>query len=547
MLANPAGFPTVPRFETVSEPTDPLRDPARLAALAATGLLDSAPAEVFDRLTRLAARLLNAPMAALSLLDDRRQFFMSQCGFPPPLAAARETPLQYSVCRRVVASAGPVAICDAAREPWLADNPLVTELGVRAYAGYPVATRDGHVVGSFCVCDLRPREWDGDALETLRELAELAALEVERRPPGSGRAERLLADAEGWFRSLLEQSIMGIYCIQDGRFRYVNPYLAEVFGYSREEMEQPEGLLRVVHPDDRARVAENIRRRLDGELPALRYSFRGIRADGEVLYLEVHGTRADIEGRPALIGVGYDVTERVRAEREREAAMQSRDRFYAMVSHELRTPVSTVMLYNDLLLGGMYEPLTEQQREAVERAQGSARHLLDLINDLLDLSKLEVGRLHARRDELDAAALVEEVVAELAPLAADRGSALVLEPAPGPVMVVGDGKRIRQILLNLLSNAVKFGAGRPVAVRCAGDGAAGVEIAVADQGAGIDAGDLPRIWEDFVQLGDGDESGTGLGLPIARRLAELLGGSLTAESTPGAGSTFRLRLPSSKS
>ncbi|MFL5384255.1 MAG: ATP-binding protein [Longimicrobiaceae bacterium] len=529
------------------EPTDPLRDPARLAALAATGLLDSAPVEVFDRLTRLAARLLGAPMAALSLLDDRRQFFMSQCGFPPPLADARQTPLEYSVCRRVVASAGPVAIGDAAREPWLADNPLVTELGVRAYAGYPVATRDGQVLGSFCVCDFRPREWDGDALETLRELAELAALEVERRPPGSERAERLLADAEGWFRSLVEQSIMAIYCYQDGRFRYVNPRLAEIFGYTREELQQPGALQRVVHPDDLPMVAENIRARLTGEIPTVRYSLRGVRADGEVLYLDVHGARTDIEGRPALIGVGYDITDRVRAEREREAARQSRDRFYAMASHELRTPVSTVMLYNDLLLGGMYEPLTEQQQEAVERAQGSARHLLDLINDLLDLSKLEAGRLDARRDELDAAVLVEEVVAELAPLAADHGSALALEPAPGPVMVVGDGKRIRQILLNLLSNAVKFGAGRPITVRCAADGAGGVEISVADQGPGIAAGDLPRIWEDFVQLGDGDDAGTGLGLPIARRLAELLGGSLTAESTPGAGSTFRLRLPSSKS
>lgn len=533
----------------LSEPLEALRDPARLAALAATGLLDSPPVEVFDRLTRLAARLLGAPMAALSLLDDRRQFFMSQCGFPAPLAAARETPVEYSACRRVVATAGPLLVSDATREPWLADSPLVTELGVRAYAGYPVATREGHVLGSFCVVDTSPREWDADALETLRELAELAALEVERRPPapGSERAERLLADAEGWFRSLVEQSIMAIYCYQDGYFRYVNPRLAEIFGYPRERLQAPGGLELVVHPDDLPMVAENIRARLSGDIPTIRYSLRGVRADGQVLYLDVHGTRTDIDGRPALIGVGYDVTERVRAEREREAAMQSRDRFYAMASHELRTPVSTVMLYNDLLLGGMYEPLTEQQREAVERAQGSARHLLDLINDLLDLSKLEAGRLDARRDELDAAALVEEVVAELTPLAADHGSALVLEPAPGPVWVVGDGKRIRQILLNLLSNALKFGAGRPVHVRCASDGEGGVEIAVADQGPGIAPGDLPRIWEDFVQLGPGDAAGTGLGLPIARRLAELLGGSLEADSTPGAGSTFRLRLPSAKS
>jgi signal transduction histidine kinase len=109
-----------------------------------------------------------------------------------------------------------------------------------------------------------------------------------------------------------------------------------------------------------------------------------------------------------------------------------------------------------------------------------------------------------------------------------------------PLAVPGDARRIRQILLNLLSNAIKFGEGRPIVVRCRprGEGAA---IEVADQGSGIEADDLPRIWDDFVQLGDGD-AGTGLGLPIARRLAELLGGSLEVDSTPGAGTTFRLLL-----
>jgi signal transduction histidine kinase len=222
--------------------------------------------------------------------------------------------------------------------------------------------------------------------------------------------------------------------------------------------------------------------------------------------------------------------------------MQARDRFYAMASHELRTPVSTVMLYNDLLLSGMYEPLTAQQQEAVERSQTSARHLLDLINDLLDLSRMQAGRLETRREEIDAVALVEELTAELAPVAAEQGSTFLLEVGR-PVTVIGDRLRIRQILLNLLSNAIKFGEGRPIEVHCASDRAGGVVIRVADQGAGIHAGDLPRIWEDFVQLGGGDETGTGLGLPIARRLAELLGGSLDAESTPGAGSTFRFHLP----
>jgi signal transduction histidine kinase len=181
----------------------------------------------------------------------------------------------------------------------------------------------------------------------------------------------------------------------------------------------------------------------------------------------------------------------------------------------------------------------------VERSQGSARHLLELINDLLDLSKLSAGRLDVRIETLDVAGVVEEAFAELSPMAADHGSALSLEFETRPLFVSGDRRRIRQILVNLISNAVKYGRGKPILVRCAVSAAGeGVAVEVHDRGTGIAAADLPRIWDDFVQLGEND-SGTGLGLPIARRLAELLGGAIEALSEPGAGSTFRLILPAS--
>jgi PAS domain S-box-containing protein len=340
----------------------------------------------------------------------------------------------------------------------------------------------------------------------------------------------------------VEQSIMAIYCFQDGMIRYVNPRGAEVLGYTVEELMQPGMVQRFVHPEDFERMSENLRLRLAGEVTTIRYVLRCIRADGEVLHLDVHGTRTQVDGRPAVIGVSYDITDRVRAEREREAAMRSRDRFYAMASHELRTPVSTVMLYNDLLLGGMCGPLGPQAREAVERSQGSARHLLDLINDLLDLSKLQAGRLDVRVEPLDVADLVDGVFAELSPMAAEHGSTLELDVERRPLPVRGDSRRIRQILLNLLSNAIKYGQGYPIRVRCGAVDGAAVAVEVADHGPGIAEEDLGRIWDDFVQLGDGD-AGTGLGLPIARRLAALLGGTIEVASAPGAGSTFRFVLP----
>ncbi|HZG42244.1 MAG TPA: PAS domain-containing sensor histidine kinase, partial [Longimicrobium sp.] len=338
-----------------------------------------------------------------------------------------------------------------------------------------------------------------------------------------------------------EQSLVGIYVMQDGILRYGNPRLSTIFGLPPGWLDTPRPFLELVAEEDRELVAENIRRRLGGEVEAMHYRFRGRRRDGSLLYLEVHGRRTELDGRPAVLGVGIDITRRVQAEREREQAITARDRFYAMISHELRTPVSAVMLYNDLLLSGVYDPLNDGQREAVDRSQHSARHLLDLINDLLDLAKLEAGKLETRLEDVEAAEVVEGAVSVVRPLALEHGSELSVSFDERPLPATGDARRVRQILLNLLSNAVKFGHGHPVTVR-GGRWEGGVFVEVTDHGPGIPPGDLERIFDDFVQLGE-PGVGTGLGLPLARRLAELQGGSLRVASGEGRGSTFRLELP----
>ncbi len=356
--------------------------------------------------------------------------------------------------------------------------------------------------------------------------------------PGPAAA---LAGADDLFRVMVEQSLVGLYVIQDGFLRYGNPRLSAIFGFPPGWLDTPRPFLDLVAEEDRDLVAENIRRRLGGEVEAMHYRFRGRRHDGSLLYLEVHGRRTELDGRPAVLGVGIDITRRVHAEREREQAITARDRFYAMISHELRTPVSAVMLYNDLLLSGVYDPLNDGQREAVDRSQHAARHLLDLINDLLDLAKLEAGKLETRVEDVEAAEVVEGAVSVVQALALEHGCQLSVSFDERPLPAAGDARRVRQILLNLLSNAVKFGHGHPVTVR-AGRWEGGVFVEVADQGAGIPPADLERIFDDFVQLGD-PGVGTGLGLPLARRLAEMQGGSLRVASTAGRGSTFRLELP----
>ena len=232
-----------------------------------------------------------------------------------------------------------------------------------------------------------------------------------------------------------------------------------------------------------------------------------------------------------------------KARRRAEESEAARTRFYAAMSHELRTPINAILGYNDLILAGVYGPITAEQQQGLERGQVAARHLLELVNDVLDLSKIEAGKMEARFETVRVPELLEDLATTMRPLAASHGSTLEIESAPGLPVIRSDPRRLRQILLNLLSNATKFGEGKPVSVRARLDGD-DLCISVQDHGIGIPPHLHGRVFEEFVQLPNSKTGGTGLGLPISRRLAKLLGGSLElTKSRPGAGTTFVLRLP----
>ena len=181
-------------FRAVPDLTSTLEDPERLAALRRLLLLDTGPSESFDRLTRLTARVLHAPMALLTLVDADRQYFKAAFGLPEPLGSGYETPLEYSICQFAVAMGRPLVVCDARVEHWLDDNPAISILGVSAYAGIPLVTTDGHAVGTLCAIDVTPREWTDADLANLDDLAGLAMQEIRlhriqrrlahQRPPG---------------------------------------------------------------------------------------------------------------------------------------------------------------------------------------------------------------------------------------------------------------------------------------------------------------------------------------------------------------------------
>jgi signal transduction histidine kinase len=293
---------------------------------------------------------------------------------------------------------------------------------------------------------------------------------------------------------------------------------------------------------------------------------------GGVVYAELRVVETEWEDEQVQIVSLRDITDRKQAQEraqqlaferearlEAEAASRAKSEFLAIMSHELRTPLNAVLGYSELMELGISGPVTEKMRDQIGRIRISAVHLLGLVNDILDLAKVEAGRLQVSSGPCSAEGTVAAAIALIQPQAAARGLELTVLPAPAPPPVFrGDDERVRQILVNLLSNAVKFTApGGKISVEIARSktpdpdtrlphSRSYVSFRVNDSGAGIPEEKLLSIFDPFVQVESGharSREGSGLGLTISRRLARLMGGDLTVRSTVGEGSSFTLWLP----
>ena len=391
--------------------------------------------------------------------------------------------------------------------------------------------------------------------------------------------ERALHESERKYRELVEHANSIILrWTHDGRITFLNEFGLRFFGYSAEEIIGRHVMGTIVPTSDSG--GRELRQLMD-QIFADPVVFEqnvneNMRRNGERVWVAwTNRIVRDVQGQVAEIqSVGTDITELKRAEeairelntsleqrvvertaelavaRDRaEAADRTKSAFLATMSHELRTPLNSIIGFTGLLLQGLAGPLNAEQTKQLRMVKDSGQHLLALINDVLDISKIEAGQIEIANAPFDLPESIHKVVETVTPLADKKRLPLTAQIAPDVSRITSDRRRVEQILLNLLSNAIKFTEQGEVTLTAEivpGMPRSALRISVADTGLGIKRENLDKLFQPFRQLDTGltrQHEGTGLGLAICKRLVERLGGTITVESEWGKGSTFQCTLP----
>jgi PAS domain S-box-containing protein len=380
------------------------------------------------------------------------------------------------------------------------------------------------------------------------------------------QAQRALAESEARYRTIFNESEQPMLLVDPDGARIVeaNKAAARLYGWSVEEL-QSMSIADMSARDSLEVVLGEVDKTLHEGQHFGAYQHKT--ASGEIIDVEVYGTPITFGEKDMLFTIVVDVTARKRAERQPERyrrgledeveertaqleeayeelarANRAKDDFLRSMSHELRTPLNSVIGFSRLLEQELPGPLNDEQRTQVRIIREAGMHLLSLVDDVLDLSRIEEGRVRVALTDTDLARLAEDAVEAVRPLASEKG--LEMRVTSGSSVVVRtDAQLVRQILWNLLGNAIKYTDAGSVEVTVDRVGDV-VRISVSDTGQGMTDEQLERAFDAFIRFRPpGDSPGTGLGLAISKRLAELIGATLSATSEPGSGTTLTLEVP----
>lgn len=461
-----------------------------------------------------------------------------------------------------------------------AEARIDTKVGVRHFfftgrrvyvEGTTYVVGSGIDVSERKLAELRLIEHQRDLEKVIeKRTAELteanAALASEIRE--SKATEESLVESERKYRDLVEgaNSII-LRWTREGTITFINRFAKEFFGYSEKEIlgRSISGTIvpltessgrdlsslaqQIFENPDAFVMNENENIRKNGDRVWISWTNKAIR-DSEDEITEILSVGNDITGRKlAEVRLEKTLEELARAKEQAEAADHLKSAFLATMSHELRTPLNSIIGFTGIILKGYVGPLNDEQTKQLSMVQNSAGHLLSLINDVLDISKIEAGQLQVSPDRFSLPAAIDRSVNSVRPAAEKKGLSIAAHVSPGIDTIISDQRRVEQILLNLLSNAVKFTEKGEVRVECRRETEGWVTVRVSDTGIGIKEEDVGRLFKAFQQVDSGTTrryDGTGLGLYICQKLIELLKGRIWVTSRPGTGTIFSFSLPETR-
>jgi len=522
----------------MKKPDIPKNESQRNDALCDLAILDTPPEARFDRITRIAKRHYNVAISLVSLVDTERQWFKSRQGLD-----ARETPREISFCGHTILEDNIFYVSDTLNDVRFSDNPLVTDgPKIRFYAGAPLHAPNGQRVGTLCIIDDQPRTFTQDELSVLRDLADGVEAELERGNLLLAKAE--LINSEARIRAIVETAVDGIITIDsDGALHSFNPAAEKVFGFTENEVIGKNATM-LMHESSHSEHGDYLLDCCstdDKKVIGVGREVTGKRKDGSIFPMELAVNEMEVNGERIFTGIVRDISERIRLDR-------MKDEFISTVSHELRTPLTSICGALSLALGKFSDKLPGNLRTMLEMAERNSNRLTLLINDLLDLEKLESGRLEFKLTKVDLLLLAKRAVEDNEGYARKHNVQLRMKTVLAEALIDGDEHRLLQVFANLISNAVKFSPKDEVVEISVETLAHGFRVMVRDRGAGVPVEFANRIFDRFAQADGSDireKGGTGLGLSITQAIIERHDGYVGYESEPGRGALFYFDLPHS--